>query len=537
MPDRTISLLGGVLGLSVALGGCVVSVEPLVSESDAAFDARILGAWEETTGSDRARLSRLGERAYAIEFTSGGKTGRLEGRLGQLGDQMVLSAWPTPRADEIPQPYGDLLVTGHLNLVLEIGLDEIRTWMIDPDSLAAALAADRVRLTHRRAGDRLVLQGGTEELRSALSAHLGRAGSLTEPRLWRRAGHTQSLLPVEVPCFEASAWREADRLFRRDGYWVGADGASSVDLGEGRTLWLFGDTWIDPSGKGTRHGAHMVSNSVAIQHGTDPTAAQISFYAGKSADGKPAAFFPDRDAEALWPGAGVRVGDRVVLFLARTLRTGVALGFEHLGWTALMVENPDAAPPNWRIRPLETPENSFGVLLGYTAVLRLGDYVYALGAQDPAMPQQVYVARWPVDLVRSGSLLHPEWWAGDRLGWVPDSSTASRRPLFQQEGTEASIHVDGATQRLLLTQTHGFPAADVTLRAAPGIAGPWSARRMVYRPPEYYHPNATIYAGKAHPQLSGADLVLTYATNSLESAGHLTDPGIYYPRFVRLTRC
>ena len=46
-----------------------------------------------------------------------------------------------------------------------------------------------------------------------------------------------------------------------------------------------------------------------------------------------------------------------------------------------------------------------------------------------------------------------------------------------------------------------------------------------------------IYAGKAHPQLEGADLVLTYATNSFEFADHFSDPTIYYPRFVRLSRC
>ena len=46
-----------------------------------------------------------------------------------------------------------------------------------------------------------------------------------------------------------------------------------------------------------------------------------------------------------------------------------------------------------------------------------------------------------------------------------------------------------------------------------------------------------IYSAKAHPQLTGADLVLTYATNTFQFAEHLTDGSIYYPHFVRLTRC
>ena len=46
-----------------------------------------------------------------------------------------------------------------------------------------------------------------------------------------------------------------------------------------------------------------------------------------------------------------------------------------------------------------------------------------------------------------------------------------------------------------------------------------------------------IYAGKAHPQLAGADLVLTYATNTFVFAEHFSDEDIYYPHFVRLNRC
>jgi hypothetical protein len=46
-----------------------------------------------------------------------------------------------------------------------------------------------------------------------------------------------------------------------------------------------------------------------------------------------------------------------------------------------------------------------------------------------------------------------------------------------------------------------------------------------------------IYAAKAHPELTGADVVLTYATNTFEFTEQLTDSLIYCPRFVRLARC
>jgi hypothetical protein len=336
--------------------------------------------------------------------------------------------------------------------------------------------------------------------------------TLTEPTLWRRTqatGPTDPPALVAVPCFEASAWHEADQLFRRDPHWVGGDGASSVDLGDGRILWLFGDSWIDPSGQRTRQSARMVSNSVAIQVGADPATASIRFYWGRAADGSAAALIPDEGDERHWFGNGVRVGDRLLLFLNRVRGTDTGIGFESVGWTAWMVANPDAEPSTWRMTRLATPPNPLGVLVGFAAVLRLGEHVFAFGSQDPVKSHPIYAVRWPVPQARQGALSNPEWWAGERLGWVPDSSAAPRQPLFEKGQSELTIHGDEATERFLAVQTQGFGPADVMMRAAPALTGPWSESRMLYRPLEYYRPNVMIYSAKAHPELTGAHLVLT----------------------------
>ena len=46
-----------------------------------------------------------------------------------------------------------------------------------------------------------------------------------------------------------------------------------------------------------------------------------------------------------------------------------------------------------------------------------------------------------------------------------------------------------------------------------------------------------IYSAKAHPELAGGDLVLTYDTNTFQFDELLTDSVIDYPRFLRLTGC
>lgn len=532
----------------VFANGCALSVNPVVPESEATFDSALLGTWEEVDGSDRAVVSRGVGTTYAIAYTSDGKVTRLEARLGRLGEHVVLDVWPA--ADSAPSELSaGFAIPGHLIVKLDAGAGEARVALLEPDSLLAALRSQRVTVEYQYTGGRPILHGTTEQLRAALMPYLAQPGAFAPPDLYRRTGAPRASAslpnvasapssPVDIPCFEASAWREADRLFHRDPHWVGGDVASSVDLGGGRILWLFGDAWIDTTGTATRRGARMVSNSVAIQTGTDPSTAAIKFFWGTSADGKPAPIFPDSGNVSLWFGNGIRVGDRLVLFFSPTLRRpGVMLGFEHLGWTAVLIENPDAEPSAWRARRLEVPANPLGIHLGFAGVTRLGEYVYAFGSQNAMQSFPIYSARWLADDVRRGNLLRPEWWAGTRFGWVPDSSRVQRWPLFEQGKSELSIHFDSTIQRFIEVQTTSFGPSDLAIRAAPELTGPWTGPRMVYRPPEYYRPNATIYAGKAHPELTGADLVLTYVNSSFHWPDVLADRNTYFPRFVRLTRC
>jgi hypothetical protein len=529
------------MAMAAALTGCVLSIDAVVPESGADLDERLLGTWTEVDGSDSAVISRIDAWTYGIEYTTDGRTGRFQARLGRLGGRMVLDVLPTPPDSAIPRPYAEAMIPAHALFTVEIAQDSLRIAALDADTLRAFIRSGRVRLAAVESDDQLVLTGATAQLRSALGTYLGRPQAWNDPGTWRRVrGNAATAVaprPPEAPCFEAAAWREADQLFHRDPHWVGSDVASSVDLGNGRILWLFGDTWIDPTGRGTRNGARMVSNSVAVQTGTDPTTASIVFTWGRSADGRPDAFIPDRGAERFWFGTGVRVDDRLVLFMGRVQNTNVGLGFDSVGWNAFMVENPDAQPSVWRIVPLDTRENPLGLTVGFSAVRRLGDYVYAFSGPADVASTPIYAVRWRAADVRRGLLTHPEWWAGERFGWVADSSRTARRPVFEPGQSELSIHLDPVTQQFLEVQTAGFGAADVVMRAARSLTGPWSGTRMLYRPPEYYRPNVMIYAAKAHPELTGADLIVTYATNSFRFADHVSDSLLYYPRFVRLTRC
>lgn len=180
--------LCGILASFFLLTGCVLSVDPVVAETEATIDPRLLGTWEGDDETERVVVSRGEGNAYVIETTSDdGDTVQLAARLGRLGERLVLDVWPAPEDDKLLGPYRDLLIPGHLLYVLEVEADELRVAQLVPDSLLAALQAGEVRLTHTRVGDSVVLHGTTQQLRAELAGYLARPGAIGGPGVWRRA--------------------------------------------------------------------------------------------------------------------------------------------------------------------------------------------------------------------------------------------------------------------------------------------------------------------------------------------------------------
>lgn len=110
-----------------------------------------------------------------------------------------------------------------------------------------------------------------------------------------------------------------DQYFRNDAVWRGADGASSVDLGNGKVLWLFSDSFT---------------------------------------------------------GHGIMVKDKLIVFLMKVRGVQTGLGFESFGWSAVLISNPTDLPPKWEMKYLKGPE-TFGLIAGSAAVLKDENYLYS----------------------------------------------------------------------------------------------------------------------------------------------------------------
>ncbi len=332
----------------------------------------------------------------------------------------------------------------------------------------------------------------------------------------------------------AESWPEADRMFHKDPGWLGSDDAYSIDLGDGRVFWLFGDTFIATGDSNVRSESRTIRNSVAIQEGYDPASASITFY-WDSIKGNPASFFPDSGWVWYWPGDGTVIDDELLIFLMKIKYTPEGFGFKVLGWSAVLVKNPDKEPNEWRMQFLKCPQNDFDVVVGSASVLRVDDYVYAFSA-DWLATHHVYLVRWPVSEVVQGNLMCPQWWAGDELGWVvQDRLNDSQLPLFSEAQVEFTVHWDPILEKYVQIQVRGFGATDIAFRWANNLVGPWSEPIPFFRPEESSRSDALVYAAKAHPELLGAELILTYVPSTLGGAPVLNkEPDLYYPKFLKV---
>lgn len=347
----------------------------------------------------------------------------------------------------------------------------------------------------------------------------------------------------------SSAWDAANSLFRSDDLWVGGDGSYSFPIGPDRVIWIFADTFIATApGAGRGHDTSvMINNSVGVQNGLDPTTATMTFFWPSRDDGRPGSFFVEPAPSYLWPCNGAVLDGRLLLFAMRVRARemtaeeretrGALASFEVFDWVAMLVDNPLDSPAEWTVRYLEHPDSRFATTLGAGSLLVEDGFVYvhAVARDDGGQ----YLARWTVDDATAGRLGLPEWWCGETRGWVAEEECEDAPMVTVPEPqVEFTVHRDSVSGKLIWLQTMGIMKADIGLRTADRIEGPWSGFVPVFHPPEGDVEDGIVYGAKAHPEQLGAgdDLVLTYNNNSLRVNTLMKQPELYFPTFVRVPR-
>ena len=317
-------------------------------------------------------------------------------------------------------------------------------------------------------------------------------------------------------------------FFKKDKFWRGADGAASVDLENGKILWLFSDSFIDPDGTGKRTNSEMINNSIAIQHCHELEESKFSFYY-KGTHRQPEPFFEIPGNTWFWTGDGIIVKDKLIIFLIEETSTKEDIGFEAIGWYVAIIDNPNDNPSAWNIKYVKGPE-TFGVIVGSSEVLKDSSYVYAYGVKEPAT-HEVYLLRFDINHLINGELEELEWWANNT--WTKQVNKEPKFSALFIGQTEFSVHFDKELDKYIQIQTYGMGQASIGIRLAGQLQGPWSEPEIIFTPP-LKEEKEFVYTANAHPELKSDGLLITYNINNGDFGRLVSNEEIYFPKIISL---
>jgi hypothetical protein len=303
--------------------------------------------------------------------------------------------------------------------------------------------------------------------------------------------------------------------------WSGADGAASVPLPDGRTAWLFSDTFLGTvnADHSRPRSAPFVNNSIVVQDGR-----QLTTVTGGTPRRPAALVRPSQGGSDswYWVGDGTVQGHELKVFYNSYRRVGngpldIALTGSALATFQL---------PTLALREVAPLPGGNRVAWG-SAVVEGPRHTYVYGSEIGGAANFAHIARARTGALTSGW----EYWAGD--GWSGTEAESAR--LLSGVGTGFSVDRVGG-RYLLVTQELRAPLSPhIVAYSATSPIGPFGEPTYLYRAPET-GTNRIIYDARLHPELSTPDrLVLSYNANTLDAYEGYWNARIYRPRFVDVT--
>ncbi len=325
--------------------------------------------------------------------------------------------------------------------------------------------------------------------------------------------------------------------------WLGADDAYSIPFAEGKSIWLFGDTFVGDASTTPRNKSTMVRNSVGITTCAPEKECTIQYYWLKPQAGKPLSFFDTgKEEEWYWPMDGCLDRDSLyVSLLVVRNRPGAGptdpFGFEIVGTRWAKITNPKAAPDQWKV---SIKDLSKGDLWPGTSIVRDGQFVL-LYTQVSAGEGKGYmtVLRVPVKKLEDPAASW-EYQATDGK-WLAGTPHGDAQRVIDQAISEMSVRYHPSTKKwIAISPGPEFPTKRVVARTADSAIGPWSKPQDIFEFPEMkpsnpgYDKDTFCYATKEHTEFDDSRIVLTYACNSNLLEKVMNNMELYRPQVVVL---
>lgn len=314
---------------------------------------------------------------------------------------------------------------------------------------------------------------------------------------------------------------------RGEGF-TGGDGVYSVLLPDGRTVWIFGDTFVgavNEDNSRTKTDPIYIRNSFVIQDGMD-----FKFLCNDSTGPNRSVMIPPHVVESnfeiseydqwYWPGDGFVIDDQLKIFASEFHQVDTGMwGFEWKKSAIITFSLPD-------FKQQKVDEFDYGMKTGVHyghAVLEDSTYLYIYGLGDG----KAHVAR--VDIHN----LDSEWEFGHSKGWT--KNPMETEPMIDFDGSEQFSLMKIEDTYYYFTQAGGL-SDEVYVFSSDNPYSNWEGGNLIFKTElDTTNKNLFTYNALAHPQfVNDKGILVSYNTNSFKLADHYKDAGIYRPRFVRV---
>lgn len=298
--------------------------------------------------------------------------------------------------------------------------------------------------------------------------------------------------------------------------WTGGDGVYSIPLSDGRSIFIFGDTYLgevkeDNSRDNT---VPVIKNSLVIYN--DGEIETLYDQTGN----KPKPFFKTArpDSTWFWPGHGFELNGVIYFFLSEFHMSGSGMfGFE---WIGTSIAHIDAGNFRKSMPSITKWEHKTDIHFG-NATLINEDHLYVFGVRA----FQVYVARTTLGAF--------DWEYLSNGSWVTDGTKSTSLDGVYCSEQFSVFMIQG---RFVILTQGAMLGAEIYSYTSSELTGGWSKPKEIYKTREPALDSTLItYNALAHPQfIANDELLISYCVNSTDFPSIYRDVNRYRPRFIRI---
>ena len=349
--------------------------------------------------------------------------------------------------------------------------------------------------------------------------------------------------------------------------WLGADGAYSVPLGNGTSLWIFADTFVGAATATSRTQSNgFIHNSVAISTCSAQSCSYQYYWTGMNTNNQGPVFsVPGSSTDWFWPMDGFVYNGTLYLALMQMHATGGggAFGFAYSGAQLASITNYTAPPSQWAIT-YQVLNTGGTAVPGASIVVEQGpngnpdpsnpqgaSYAYfftVIPAASSSNPPYMALLRLPLDQLGSaGRPGNTSWeYLTTNSTWSSWSDTDTAMPsdnavVINPGATEMTVRYHASTNQWIAVYPLGL-GNQAQYAVSSAMTGSWGQSENLYGYPEMqsgnanYTPNVFCYAAKEHTEFESAgQLFFTYACNSTVASDVTDNMNLYRPVVITLS--